>query len=90
MTALQVRDAPAPMAAELKRRAAVRDLRDFPARRWPTDGLLARVWALRANLTAYDAVYVALAEALGCVLLTHDNRLATAAKRFADCPVDVL
>jgi predicted nucleic acid-binding protein len=40
--------------------------------------LLERVWALRSNLTAYDAVYVALAEALGGRLLTCDSRLARA------------
>lgn len=39
-------------------------------------GLLARVWALRDNLSAYDATYVALAEAIGCELLTADSRLA--------------
>jgi predicted nucleic acid-binding protein len=41
-------------------------------------GLLERVWALRANVTAYDATYVALAEALGCPLVTADVRLARA------------
>jgi predicted nucleic acid-binding protein len=41
--------------------------------------LLPRVWELRNNLTAYDAVYVALAEALGAPLLTRDRRLAGAA-----------
>lgn len=41
-------------------------------------GLLARVWELRDNLTAYDATYVALAEALGCGLVTADARLAHA------------
>lgn len=40
--------------------------------------LLDRVWALRANLTAYDAVYVALAEALDSQLLTCDAKLARA------------
>ncbi|HXQ30876.1 MAG TPA: type II toxin-antitoxin system VapC family toxin [Steroidobacteraceae bacterium] len=40
--------------------------------------LLARIWELRANLTAYDAAYVALAEALDCRLLTSDARLARA------------
>jgi len=40
--------------------------------------LLRRVWALRRNLTAYDAVYVALAEALRAVLVTCDRGLATA------------
>ena len=37
-----------------------------------------RVWALRSNLTSYDAWYVALAEALGCPLLTLDRRLGNA------------
>ena len=37
-----------------------------------------RVWALRANLTAYDAIFVALAEALDADLLTTDARLAHA------------
>jgi predicted nucleic acid-binding protein len=40
--------------------------------------LLARVWALRENVTPYDASYVALAEALGVPLLTTDARLANA------------
>lgn len=40
--------------------------------------LLPRVWALRENLTAYDATYVALAEALDRTLLTRDERLANA------------
>jgi predicted nucleic acid-binding protein len=59
-------------------RAALDDLADFPLRRYPHDFLLPRVWALRHNLTAYDAVYVALAEALGAPLLTRDRRLAAA------------
>ena len=41
-------------------------------------GLLPRIWQLRANLTAYDAAYVALAEALDCPLLTADRHLAGA------------
>ena len=53
-------------------------LADFPLRRYPHDFLLTRVWELRNNLTAYDAVYVALAEALGAPLLTRDRRLAAA------------
>ena len=40
--------------------------------------LLPRVWALRDSLSAYDATYVALAEALGCPLATGDLRLARA------------
>jgi predicted nucleic acid-binding protein len=41
------------------------------------------VWDLRNNLTAYDAVYVALAETLDALLLTRDRRLAAAASRYA-------
>lgn len=46
--------------------------------RYPVTALLARVWELRENVSAYDASYVALAEALGCSLLTADARLAHA------------
>jgi predicted nucleic acid-binding protein len=60
-------------------RAALVDLADFPLRRYPHDFLLPRVWDLRNNLTAYDAVYVALAEALEAPLLTRDQRLAASA-----------
>jgi predicted nucleic acid-binding protein len=59
--------------------AAVDDLAVFPLRRYPHDWLLPRVWELRNNFTAYDAVYVALAEALEAPLLTRDRRLANAA-----------
>ena len=41
-------------------------------------GLLGRVWELRENVTAYDATYVALAEALDCAVVTTDGRLARA------------
>ena len=44
--------------------------------RHPVTGLLDRVWELRANVSAYDASYLALAEALGCALLTADARLS--------------
>jgi predicted nucleic acid-binding protein len=47
-------------------------------RRFAVVGLLARIWELRYNLTAYDATYVALAEALACELVTADARLAQA------------
>jgi predicted nucleic acid-binding protein len=59
-------------------RAAIDDLADFPMRRYAHDFLLPRVWELRHNLTAYDAVYVALAEALDAPLLTRDRRIAAA------------
>jgi predicted nucleic acid-binding protein len=45
-------------------------------RRFAVVGLLGRIWELRENLSAYDASYVALAEALACELLTADARLA--------------
>ena len=57
-------------------RLAHADLVDLPFRRYPHDFLLPRVWELRNNLTAYDAIYVALAEALDAPLLTRDKRLA--------------
>jgi predicted nucleic acid-binding protein len=57
---------------------ALGDLADFPLHRYPHDFLLPRVWDLRNNLTAYDAVYVALAEVLDAPLLTRDKRLANA------------
>ena len=47
-------------------------------RRFGAVGLLGRIWELRDNLTAYDATYVALAEALDCELVTADARLAQA------------
>jgi len=44
--------------------------------RYPHEGLVDRVCALRSNCTAYDAVYIALAEALDATLITCDSRLA--------------
>ena len=64
-------------------RAALADLADLPIHRYPHDFLLPRVWDLRNTLTAYDAVYVALAEALDAPLLTRDQRLAAAAGHHA-------
>ena len=58
--------------------AVLTDLADLPVRRYPHWFLLPRVWDLRHNLTAHDAVYVALAEALDAELLTRDQRLAAA------------
>lgn len=57
---------------------ALADLADFDLRRHPHVDLLARVWELRVNLTAYDAVYVALAEALASPLVTCDAPLSNA------------
>lgn len=55
---------------------ALDDLRDLPIQRVEHTSLLARCWELRENLTIYDAVYVALAEALQAPLITGDQRLS--------------
>jgi predicted nucleic acid-binding protein len=47
-------------------------------KRYAIHTLLDRIWELRDNLSAYDATYVALAEALDCSLLTADGRLGQA------------
>lgn len=57
---------------------ALADLADLDLERWEHHPLIPRVWELRANLTAYDAVYVALAEGIGAPLLTCDGRTARA------------
>jgi predicted nucleic acid-binding protein len=59
-------------------RQALDDLASLPLERYSHEILLPRVWRLRENLTAYDAVYVALAEILGATLWTCDGRLARA------------
>lgn len=60
--------------------AAIDDLLGFRLVRHSRRPLLVRAWALRHNLTIYDGVYVALAEALGAPLLTTDAGLATAVR----------
>jgi len=57
---------------------ALEDLADLAIERYSHRGLLPRIWELRANLTAYDAAYVALAEILDAPLLTRDARMARA------------
>ena len=59
-------------------RQAVEDLRVAQVQRFPTLPLLPAGWELRANVTSYDACYVALAEALGCTLVTADLKLSRA------------
>jgi predicted nucleic acid-binding protein len=63
----------------LDERRAVRALqhwRELDVERYPHEPFLDRVWGLRNNVTAYDAVYVALAETLGDLLVTGDRKLA--------------
>jgi predicted nucleic acid-binding protein len=57
---------------------ALEDLADMRLTRYPHAPFLGRIWELRENVTAYDAVYLALAEALDAPLLTSDRRLAQA------------
>ena len=57
---------------------ALSDLMRLPVHRYPTLPFLGRAAELKANVTMYDAVYVALAEALDCPLVTADARLVTA------------
>jgi predicted nucleic acid-binding protein len=69
-------------------RDAIDDLLALPLTRYPTGPLMSRAYELRANVTAYDASYVAVAEALGCVLVTGDSRLARASG--PRCRIEVL
>ena len=59
-------------------RQALTDLQDLPLTRVPHDLFLPRIWQLRHNVTAYDAAYLALAEAIPAPLVTCDGRLARA------------
>jgi predicted nucleic acid-binding protein len=52
------------------------ELAEFPAERYAHTPLLSRIWELRHNFTAYDAVYIALAEATNSVLYTSDEKLS--------------
>ena len=58
--------------------AAVEDLEQLEIERYPALRFMRRAYELRANVTVYDAAYVALAETLDCELLTADQRLANA------------
>jgi predicted nucleic acid-binding protein len=69
-------------------RQAVEDLRDWPAERFGHRMLLARAWELRDRVRTWDALYVALAEALDATLITLDERLGRVAE--LDCRVEVI
>lgn len=69
-------------------RSAIDDLLALPLARYPVGPLMPRAYELRANVTAYDAAYIALAEALACTLVTADARLGGAAG--IGCDVELL
>lgn len=72
-----------------KPREMLIDFLDLPIERYPHTLLVPRVWDLRHNFTAFDATYVALAEALqdGIPFLTSDKRLAKAVRKHTDVEV---
>jgi predicted nucleic acid-binding protein len=69
-------------------RQAIEDLRDWPGERYGHRALLERAWELRDTLRAWDALYVALAEALDATLITLDARLGRA--HGPSCSIDVI
>ncbi len=72
---------------DVRATGAVELLEALPVERRPAGILVPRMWALRDNLSAYDAAYVALAEALDCPLLTCDARSAEAPGHGAEVRV---
>ncbi len=64
--------------SRLEATSAHKDLLRLDLELFPFIPFAERVWALRSNLTSYDAWYVALAEALGCPLMTLDRKLSRA------------
>lgn len=67
---------------------AVEDLATWPGERFGHRLLLDRAWQLRDSVRGWDAMYVALAEALGAILLTSDRRLAAAPG--PSCPIELI
>ena len=66
------------MLSERTGALALERWRSLDVERYSHEPFLGRVWQLRDNLTAYDAVYIALAEALSTVLVTGDRKLVGA------------
>lgn len=76
--------------SEIEQAAGVylRHLASMPIRRETAQPLITRIWSLRHNYTAYDASYVALAEALDATLVTCDEKFARAGA--ARCPIETI
>ncbi len=66
------------VVSRLEALSAHQDLLQLDLELFPFTPFAERVWALRNNLTSYDAWYVALAEAIDCPLLTLDGKLGRA------------
>lgn len=66
------------VVTERRASQALADLAELPVVRYSHEELIGRAWKLRATLTAYDAMYVALAEALDATVVTCDGRLGRA------------
>ncbi len=75
------------LSSEEEARDALADYLAFPLARHLHPGLLGRVFELRDNVSARDAAYVVLAEALDARLATLDRALARAVRRFSDVEV---
>jgi predicted nucleic acid-binding protein len=72
------------MSAEDLHAPALLDFDDLTIERWAySDSLRRRAFQLRHNVSAYDAAYIALAEALDCPMLTRDGRLLRSAGHHA-------
>lgn len=69
------------LAAPSRAEAALSLYLDLPLSRFPHTPLLGRAFALRDNFTIYDAIYIALAEAVGAPLYTADGRLARTVRK---------
>lgn len=65
-------------------REALELWRELDVSRHPARAIVPRMWELRHDFSAYDAAYVALAEALDAPLLTADRRMARSAARYCD------
>ena len=63
---------------EERAQIALQHLAVLDLNRYAHSDFLPRIWALKENVTAYDAAYAALAEALGAILVTGDHHLAKA------------